>query len=251
MLVLVYRLFCSVGGTGGDQWAVLLQRWNGQLKILFSQFLLCFPLQSGAIESDSQQENNDQSGTNMGYQFPFHTIRKPISQISMADWASKNLNMHTQGIFRRRLSIANMLSWNGGSIKKPMLITSDHTIKKEACELFKLVQIYMGDRQARMDRDHVALIAVTKCWSVQGLRDELYIQLIRQTTDNMCYRSLAWGWELMAISLAFFSPSPKFQSYLEGYIYRHLSPVNDENSKCLTSVGFFALHAWNALYYKS
>ncbi|XP_015263716.1 PREDICTED: rho GTPase-activating protein 39-like [Gekko japonicus] len=185
--------------------------------------------QSGAIESDSQQENNDQSGTNMGYQFPFHTIRKPISQTSMADWASKNLNMHTQGIFRRRLSIANMLSWNGGSIKKPMLITSDHTIKKEACELFKLVQIYMGDRQARMDRDHVALITVTKCWSIQGLRDELYIQLIRQTTDNMCYRSLAWGWELMAISLAFFSPSPKFQSYLEGYIYRHLSPVNDEN----------------------
>ncbi|XP_044303496.1 rho GTPase-activating protein 39-like isoform X1 [Varanus komodoensis] len=185
--------------------------------------------QSGTIRSDSHEENNDQPGTNMGYQFPFHTIRKPISQSSMADWASKNLNMHTQGIFRRRLSIANMLSWNGGSIKKPMLITSNHTIKKEACEIFKLIQVYMGDRQARMDREHVALITVTKCWSIQGLRDELYIQLIRQTTDNICYRSLAWGWELMAISLAFFSPSPKFQSYLEGYIYRHLSQVNDEN----------------------
>lgn len=149
----------------------------------------------------------------------------------MADWASKNLNMHTQGIFRRRISISNMLSWNGSSIKKPMLITSNRTIKKEACEMFKLVQSYMGDRQTRMDRNHVALVTVTKCWSMQGLRDELYIQLIRQTTDNTCYRSLAWGWELMAISLAFFSPSPKFQSYLEGYIYRHLD--SDENSKCL------------------
>lgn len=148
----------------------------------------------------------------------------------MADWASKNLNMHTQGIFRRRISISNMLSWNGSSIKKPMLITSNRAIKKEACEMFKLVQSYMGDRQTRMDRNHVALVTVTKCWSMQGLRDELYIQLIRQTTDNTCYRSLAWGWELMAISLAFFSPSPKFQSYLEGYIYRHLD--SDENSKC-------------------
>ncbi|NXC18984.1 RHG39 protein, partial [Corythaeola cristata] len=155
------------------------------------------------------------------------TLRKPISQSSMADWASKNLNMHTQGIFRRRISISNMLSWNGGSIKKPMLITSNRAIKKEACEMFKLVQSYMGDRQTRMDRNHVALVTVTKCWSMQGLRDELYIQLIRQTTDNTCYRSLAWGWELMAISLAFFSPSPKFQSYLEGYIYRHLD--SDEN----------------------
>uniref|UniRef100_A0A670IRL5 Rho GTPase-activating protein 39 n=1 Tax=Podarcis muralis TaxID=64176 RepID=A0A670IRL5_PODMU len=203
---------------------------NMSSPFFFLPFSFCSPLQPGTIRSDSQQENNDQPGTNMGYQFPFHTIRKPISQSSMADWASKNLNMHTQGIFRRRLSIANMLSWNGGSIKKPMLITSNHTIKKEACEIFKLVQIYMGDRQARMDRDHVALITVAKCWSIQGLRDELYIQLIRQTTDNMCYRSLAWGWELMAISLAFFSPSPKFQSYLEGYIYRHLNQVNDENS---------------------
>uniref|UniRef100_A0A8C6YWP9 Rho GTPase-activating protein 39 n=1 Tax=Nothoprocta perdicaria TaxID=30464 RepID=A0A8C6YWP9_NOTPE len=171
----------------------------------------------------------ESSGQPMGYHFPYNTLRKPISPSSMADWASKNLNMHTQGIFRRRISISNMLSWNGGSIKKPMLITSNRAIKKEACEMFKLVQSYMGDRQTRMDRNHVALVTVTKCWSMQGLRDELYIQLIRQTTDNTCYQSLAWGWELMAISLAFFSPSPKFQSYLEGYIYRHLD--SDENSK--------------------
>ncbi|KFR06724.1 Rho GTPase-activating protein 39, partial [Nipponia nippon] len=183
--------------------------------------------QPGTIELDTKQESNGQSGSSVGYHFPYNTLRKPISQSSMADWASKNLNMHTQGIFRRRISISNMLSWNGGSIKKPMLITSNRTIKKEACEMFKLVQSYMGDRQTRMDRNHVALVTVTKCWSMQGLRDELYIQLIRQTTDNTCYRSLAWGWELMAISLAFFSPSPKFQSYLEGYIYRHLD--SDEN----------------------
>ncbi|KFW70833.1 Rho GTPase-activating protein 39, partial [Pygoscelis adeliae] len=181
----------------------------------------------GTIELDPKQESSGQAGSCVGYHFPYNTLRKPISQSSMADWASKNLNMHTQGIFRRRISISNMLSWNGGSIKKPMLITSNRTIKKEACEMFKLVQSYMGDRQTRMDRNHVALVTVTKCWSMQGLRDELYIQLIRQTTDNSCYRSLAWGWELMAISLAFFSPSPKFQSYLEGYIYRHLD--SDEN----------------------
>ncbi|KFZ63889.1 Rho GTPase-activating protein 39, partial [Podiceps cristatus] len=179
------------------------------------------------IELESKQESSGQPGGCVAYNFPYNTLRKPISQSSMADWASKNLNMHTQGIFRRRISISNMLSWNGGSIKKPMLITSNRTIKKEACEMFKLVQSYMGDRQTRMDRNHVALVTVTKCWSMQGLRDELYIQLIRQTTDNTCYRSLAWGWELMAISLAFFSPSPKFQSYLEGYIYRHLD--SDEN----------------------
>ncbi|XP_035244580.1 rho GTPase-activating protein 39-like isoform X1 [Anguilla anguilla] len=146
----------------------------------------------------------------------------PTADPSMADWASKNLNLHTQGLFRRRVSIANMLSWNQASIKKPMLITSDRALKKEACEMFKLVQAYMGDRPSRLDRRHVALLVVTKCWLMPGLRDELYVQLVRQTTENQCPQSLASGWELMAICLAFFSPSPKFRRYLEGYIQRHL-----------------------------
>ena len=35
------------------------------------------------------------------------------------------------------------------------------------------------------------------------------------------------GWELLGICLAFFPPSVKFHSYLEGYIYRHLDPSVD------------------------
>ncbi len=64
-------------------------------------------------------------------------------------------------------------------------------------------------------------------WSNQGLRDELYIQLCRQTTENFRYDSLERGWELMAICLAFFPPTPRFHTYLEGYIYRHMDPLND------------------------
>ncbi|KAL2103729.1 hypothetical protein ACEWY4_000597 [Coilia grayii] len=167
-------------------------------------------------------------GQQAGYQYPYATVCKPSPDANMADWASKNLNLHTQGLFRRRVSLANMLSWQRGSIKKPMLVTSDRAVKKEACEMFKLVQTYMGDRPARLDRQHAALLVVTKCWGTQGLRDELYVQLVRQTTGNASLRSLAWGWELMAISLAFFSPSPKFRRYLEGYIQRHMEPSNDK-----------------------
>ncbi|XP_051947947.1 rho GTPase-activating protein 39-like isoform X2 [Xyrauchen texanus] len=168
------------------------------------------------------------SHTSTGYQYPYSTLCKPPHDANMEDWASKNLNQHTQGLFRRRVSIANMLSWNRGSIKKPMLITSDQAVKKESCEMYKLVQAYMGDRPARLDKRHAALQVVTKCWGMQGLRDELYVQLVRQTTDNLNLRSLEAGWELMAISLTIFSPSPKFRRYLEGYIQRHLEPSNDK-----------------------
>lgn len=74
-------------------------------------------------------------------------------------------------------------------------------------------------------------------WSNQGLRDELYIQLCRQTTENFRYDSLERGWELMAICLDFFPPTPRFHNYLEGYICRHMDPLNDtkgENTGMLT-----------------
>lgn len=62
-----------------------------------------------------------------------------------------------QGLFRRKVSIANMLAWSSEPIKKPMIMTSDRGVKKEAVELFKLIQTYMGDRRSKADPFSVAL----------------------------------------------------------------------------------------------
>lgn len=192
------------------------------------------PSQSEDLGSCAQFESGRQPRSVMpsaSCVFPTFTLRKPSSETDIENWASKHFNKHTQGLFRRKVSIANMLAWSSESIKKPMIVTSDRHVKKEACEIFKLIQMYMGDRRAKADPLHVALEIATKGWSVQGLRDELYIQLCRQTTENFRLESLARGWELMAICLAFFPPTPKFHSYLEGYIYRHMDPVNDTKGK--------------------
>jgi hypothetical protein len=82
-------------------------------------------------------------------------------------------------------------------IRKPMLVTSDKALKKDACELFKLVQIYMSDRKATlwMTLNSVALEICSCGYSKAGLRDELYIQICRQTTENprryvLCYTEI-------------------------------------------------------------
>lgn len=187
------------------------------------------PHRPAAHDSREGEDGAGESSRGSSYQLSYATLRQPPPpSTGMEDWASKHLNLHTQGLFRRRVSIANMLSWNRGSIKKPMLVTSNRLVRKEACEMFKLVQAYMGDRPSRLDRRHCALLIVTKCWDIPGLRDELYVQLVRQTTGNASPRSLAAGWELMAVSLAFFAPSPKFRCYLEGYIQRHTEPASDK-----------------------
>lgn len=79
-----------------------------------------------------------------------------------------------------------MLSWSKDPIRKPMLPLEDKTLKKEACDLFKLVQIYMGDRKCKpgMTCNSVALELCNHAWNKPGLRDELYLHICRQTTEN-------------------------------------------------------------------
>lgn len=141
-------------------------------------------------------------------------------------YAQSHCNIHKKGLFRKNLSIRDMLSFSKDAIRKPMLPLEDKTLKKEACDLFKLVQIYMGDRKCKpgMTCNSVALELCNHAWNKPSLRDELYLHVCRQTTENPRKESLRRGWELMAVCLYFFPPSPKLEPYLDGYINRHRDP---------------------------
>jgi hypothetical protein len=77
----------------------------------------------------------------------------------------------------------------------------------------------MGDRKAKnVDVNQICLDIMIKGWSYAQLRDELYLQLIKQTNQNDNKLSLNYGWELLTICLSFFPPSQKFHPYLHDYI---------------------------------
>jgi len=67
-----------------------------------------------------------------------------------------------------------------------MIRTDNKVVKKEAPELFKLIQTYMGDRKMSRDAPPSSLLVdvIMKGWSVCELRDELFIQICRQTSRN-------------------------------------------------------------------
>uniref|UniRef100_A0A0A9XYD1 Rho GTPase-activating protein 39 n=1 Tax=Lygus hesperus TaxID=30085 RepID=A0A0A9XYD1_LYGHE len=155
--------------------------------------------------------------------------RKLPSDSDIEKYAQDNLNIHKKGIFRKKFSVRELLSWSKDPIRKPMLVLDDKNLKKEATEIFKLVQTYMGDRKAKQgSTQEGALLDICQlAHQKAALRDELYIQICRQTTENPRRDSLRRGWELMAICLYFFPPSPKFQAYLEGYMNRHRDPSYD------------------------
>jgi len=164
-----------------------------------------------------------------------------IKECDIEKFAQENLNF-SKGIFRKKSSVRDMLSFTNEAITKPMLsIARDKAGKKMAIEQFKLVQIYMGDRKARigMSLNSVALDIITQAVANSWLRDELYVQLCRQTTENPKRESLIRGWELMAICLSFVPPSPTFQPALLGYMNRHRDP---SFAKHFPEIGKWPIH---------
>lgn len=149
-------------------------------------------------------------------------------------YAQDNLNLNCgrpkglRLLFRKKFSVRDILSWTKDPIPRPMLnvVEGEKLLKREACNLFRLVQVYMGDRKANvgMTLDGVATEIVNTVFSKPPLRDELYVQICRQTTENPRKESLRRGWELMAVCLAFVPPSATFEPVLEGYMNRHRDP---------------------------
>ncbi|ESN98614.1 hypothetical protein HELRODRAFT_106880 [Helobdella robusta] len=191
---------------------------------------------SSSTSSLTGSNNNNNKGNHI---FPPHQRQQQHQQhqhhkhnpaghreMDIERFISENLNEHKQGLLGRAVPISNMLSWTKDLIQKPMIRTENKTVKKEALEVFKLIQSYMGDKKARdTSTNSQAVVAVeimNKGWSCMELRDEIYIQLCRQTTRNPKESSLLLGWELMALCLGFLPPSTKFQSYLDRYITRTL-----------------------------
>jgi hypothetical protein len=78
---------------------------------------------------------------------------------------------------------------------------------------------------------------MTKGWTHPALRDELYLQLVKQTTENPWHGSLMLGWDLMTIGLSFFPPSHRMFPFLTEYIFRHLDATCERQTAAVVDGG--------------
>ncbi|XP_035824689.1 myosin-I heavy chain [Aplysia californica] len=100
-----------------------------------------------------------------------------------------------------------------------------------ACLIFKEVTKYMRDEV----KDDAAISLVQ--WLVKSgidrieLRDEILIQLLRQTNENPDSSALANAWSLLCLCTAAFSPSKHLHKYLVSYVKRCCSdPVGGRHA---------------------
>ncbi|CAH1793641.1 unnamed protein product [Owenia fusiformis] len=139
---------------------------------------------------------------------------------------------------------AELVKWTKSPIQISLLKHSNSKLNKMALECFISIMRYMGDyplakNQKLVDCVHAVL---TACHYHADLRDEVYVQLCKQTTSNRSTKpfSCQRGWRLMSIMCAYYNTSdilrPYLMTYLENAAYNSSRQYHGLASVCLQNI---------------
>jgi len=154
---------------------------------------------------------------------------------------------HRKGLVNRilrqkskKLTNELLLSFKKSLIKKALL-KQNRNLDEEAIQSFKNVMSYMGDRStSKGPMDHAKKMLRNLLVAPSGLRDEVYIQIAKQTNGNPRESATIKGWELMRFCLATFPPSKAIRVFLVNYITTNTTAgsaaVRAIAQMCLTQV---------------
>ena len=108
------------------------------------------------------------------------------------------------------------LVWSGNVIPKSLTDLPKES-NKVAIQIFKDLLGYMGDKQMPFPA-MLAQDILRKGFEYKVLRDEIYMQTIKQITLNPRTESQAKGWQMLCMSLITFPPSVDFENFLMHFI---------------------------------
>lgn len=113
-------------------------------------------------------------------------LKEQIESFNMEGFGKKNFSTHKRGFFRRRVPMSSMLTWTKDAIPSPILSTLSKEAAKEAVSAWKVLQRAMGDRSGTKLKSTAAVYQPLVELGINNgaLRDELYVQLVKQLNQN-------------------------------------------------------------------
>ncbi|KAK3825774.1 MAG: hypothetical protein J3Q66DRAFT_277593 [Benniella sp.] len=164
-------------------------------------------------------------------------LQSSITQFRIAGFAQKYFATHKKGLFRRKVPMEKMLLHQKSPLTQPLMVLNKRGVQKDALRCFKIIQKLMGERKGNGYSDEDIKLAhelIRKGLDHGELRDEIYVQLCKQLTENP---SSIKGWHLFTILLITFAPSKNLHEYLASFLNQHattsLHPIPVMAQHCL------------------
>nr|XP_049699745.1 unconventional myosin-XV [Helicoverpa armigera] len=180
-------------------------------------------------ERELREERRDQSTPQHDGRHPLlqfavdHFRQSPELEILKADSSLKSKAKRNEWTWKAQTDV---VKWQATPLRAPLL-RLPAALAPPALECFTCVRAYCGDlqpneRQMHQDLTEVKCVytVLMHCHSVPELRDEVYCQLMKQTTSNRspsgdsCQRA----WRLMSILAAYFTCSDTLRPFLVEYL---------------------------------
>jgi myosin heavy subunit len=133
----------------------------------------------------------------------------------------RTANDFAKGAILNKQSVKDkFLIWQGTVVSKS-LMDLPKDLSKISIQLHKDLLGYMGDKHMPFPA-MLAQDLLRKGYEIIGVRDEIFLQIIKQLSTNPRAESVAKGWQLMCMCVSTFPPSPDFENYLLHYILNKL-----------------------------
>jgi hypothetical protein len=131
--------------------------------------------------------------------------------------------------FFTKLTQEQIMKWGNSLISKPLLKISSE-LHDIACQLFKNLMSYMGDRKSsKKSINHVKKHLKYTLYSAEELKDEVYAQVLKQIKGHSDYDKCMRGWNFFAILASCFAPSNALYNSILHYLKIEIETNSDQN----------------------
>ncbi len=209
---------------------------------------------SDKSESKSGGKNNNAMKSKFD---PYNPKSGTLPELNFAGYSTNNYTLSactdvrtpedfTQNLFFGKKAVQrSMFIWTAETIPKSLLrpvMPLNYSAKggdakayeaaynAKAIKCFKAIQMFMGemkpDRSAPGGLDSYATELMKTGHSDDSIRDEIYAQLIKQTTINPLPAKCALGWQLIGLMCEAFPPSDSFAPFVLHYLYNNSKVSN-------------------------
>jgi myosin heavy subunit len=154
-------------------------------------------------------------------------------------------NYVKRSIFGKASTLKQRFMWQKGEIPRSLIRIStaychgdkknSQRVKLIAKHLFDCIRQYMGDEKCN-SQPQVAMEIIKNGVDEPLLRDEIYCQLIKQTTKNPGEHSMALGMKLLYLCISTFPCSGKLTEYVLAHLAALARPALDDRAVGFNSV---------------
>mmetsp|Transcript_6841 Transcript_6841/g.8940 ORF Transcript_6841/g.8940 Transcript_6841/m.8940 type:complete len:789 (+) Transcript_6841:150-2516(+) len=140
------------------------------------------------------------------------------------------------------LEVRKMILFETRPLKQPLHDISNKDLVYDSLLAFKVMMMYCGDKSSKKQPWYHAQVFLATCIApVEELHDEIFCQLIKQSSGNPNQKSLERVWELMAMTCGLIIPSKTLMPYLKSHITHAIESPKSEHMKRFASYAMLRL----------